>query len=152
MLTRSELPENPVVLSVLDHDGQRHRIQAERVRGGNIRMTCSCGSNRADGWCEHQVQLLCMRYDNVVERSEEVEFHFEDVVMGTPLADLADDVDLAASDYRKALEAIGAKVPLGFDSVKLQRIAELASDLASAAIHLERALGRFKRRLATGPA
>jgi hypothetical protein len=72
--------------------------------------------------------------------------------MGTPLADLADDVDLAVADYRQALEAIGAKVPFGFDSVKLQRVAELASDLASAATHLESALGRFKRKLATGPA
>jgi hypothetical protein len=152
MLTRSELPENPVVLAVRDHDGRQHRIQTERVRGGNVRMTCTCDANRSDGWCAHQVQLLCMRYDTVVERSEDAEYHFEDVVMGTALADLADDVDLAMGDYEKALDAMGLKRPAGLEPVKLQRVAELASDLAEAASHLEGALGRFKKKLAAGSA
>jgi hypothetical protein len=150
MLTRSELPENPVVLAVQDGDGRQHRIHTERVRGGKIRMTCSCDSNRAAGWCDHQVQLLCLRYDIVVERSEDMEFHFEDVVMGTPLADLADDVDVALGDYQKALDAIGLKRLAGLDSAKLHRVAEMASDLAEAANHLESALERFRKRLAAG--
>jgi len=150
MLTRSELPQNPVVLAVQDGDGRQHRIHTERVRGGKIRMTCSCDSNRAAGWCDHQVQLLCMRYDIVVERSEDAEFHFEDVILGTALADLADDVDVALGDYRKALDAIGLKRPAGLDSAKLQRIAEMAADLSEAANHLESALGRFRKSLAVG--
>jgi hypothetical protein len=150
MLTRSELPENPVVLAVEDGGGRKHTIVTERVRGGKIRMTCSCEASRSDGWCHHQVQLLCMRYDAVVDRSEDAEFHFEDVVMGTPLADLADDLDVALLDYEKALSAMDAKRPAGLDGAKLQRIAELATDLAEAATHLEQALGRFKRKLASG--
>jgi hypothetical protein len=152
MLTRSELPENPVVLAVQDGDGRQHRIQTERVRGGKIRMTCSCDANRAAGWCDHQVQLLCLRYDIVVERSEDMEFHFEDVVIGTPLADLADDVDVALAEYQNALDAIGLKRPVGLDSAKLHRVAEMASDLAEAANHLESALERFRKRLAAGHA
>lgn len=34
-----------------------------------------------------------MRYDLVAERSEELELQFEDIVTGTPLADLADEVE-----------------------------------------------------------
>lgn len=150
MLTRSELPENPVILAVQDGDGRQYHIHTERMRGGKIRMTCSCEANHADGWCGHQVQLLCMRYDNVVDRSEDAEFHFEDVVMGTALADLADDVDVALADYRKAFDRMNAKTPAGLESPKLQRVAELAADLAEAATHLDAALGRFKKKLAAG--
>jgi len=150
MLTRSELPENPVVLAVRDHDGRQHRIQTERVRGGKVRMTCSCEANRSDGWCAHQIQLLCLRYDTVVERSEEVEFQFEDVVMGTALADLADELDLAMSDYQHALDAMAQKQTVCLDCAKLREIAELSTDLADAATHLEGALGRFKKRIAAG--
>ncbi len=152
MLTRSELPENPVTLAVRDPDGPEHVIVTERIRGGHIRMTCSCGGSRTDGWCRHQVQLLCMRYDSVVDRSEDVEFHFEDVVMGTPLADLADDLDVALIGYQSALDAMNAKCPSGLDSSKLHKVIDLASTLADAAAHLDTALNRFKKRLAAGTA
>ena len=39
MLTRSELPENPVVLVLQDTDGRQNVVTTERVRGGKIRMT-----------------------------------------------------------------------------------------------------------------
>jgi hypothetical protein len=58
-------------------------------------------------------QLLCLRYDGVTERDSEAEFHFEDVVMGTPLADIADEVDLALADYDAALKAFEARRPAG---------------------------------------
>jgi hypothetical protein len=147
MLTRSELPENPVALSVADAEG-RHVVTAERVRGGEVRIACTCRASTAEGWCRHQVQLLCLRYDAVIERDSEAEFHFEDVVMGTPLADLADEVDLALTDYGNALKELEAKRQSGFDPGGLSRLAELATDLAQAASHLERALARFRKRLA----
>jgi hypothetical protein len=150
MLTRSELPENPVVLAVEDADGRKHRVTTERIRGGRIRMVCTCEASRSDGWCRHQVQLLCLRYDAVVERIEEAEFHFEDVVMGTPLADIADEVDLALGDYQAALAAIGQKRPSALAGEALRRTAEMAGDLAEAATHLDRTLSRFKKKLAAG--
>lgn len=150
MLTRSELPENPVAIAVEDADGRRHRVTTERVRGGRIRMICTCDASRSDGWCRHQVQLLCLRYDCVVDRSEEAEFHFEDVVMGTPLADIADEVDVALGDYHIALAAIGQQRPLSLAGEALRRAAEMATDLAEAATHLDRALDRFKKKLAAG--
>lgn len=150
MLTRSELPVNPVVLAVRDADGHLHTVTAERVRGGKIRMTCTCDASRASGWCEHEVDLLCTRYDAVVDGSDDLEFRFEDVVMGTPLADTADEVDVALADLRKALGDFDAKRPTGLDGDKLRRIAELAADLADAALHLDGTLARFRKRLAAG--
>jgi len=150
MLTRSELPENPVILTVGDASGHQYKVTAERVGGGRIRMVCSCDASRADGWCGHQVQLLCMRYDNVVSRSEDQEFHFEDIILGTPLADVADEVDLALVEYRNALRNIEAKRPDGLSENELRMVAELATDLVEAANHLNGALARFKKRLASG--
>jgi hypothetical protein len=149
MLTRSELPANPVALQVADAEG-RHVVTAERVRGGQVRIDCTCRSNAAQGWCNHQIQLLCLRYDAVVERDSEAEFHFEDVVMGTPLADIADEVDLALADYDAALKAFEARRPAGLDAGRLRQVADLATDLAHAANHLDGALARFKKRLASG--
>jgi hypothetical protein len=152
MLTRSELPENPVVLAVQDEDGRKCTVTTERVRGGRIRMLCTCDANRASGWCRHQVRLLCMRYDGVLEHSETDEFYFEDVVMGTALADLADEVDVALEEYEAALDRIDIRRPAGTESSALRAVAELAADLADAATHLDATLIRFRKRLATGAA
>ena len=151
MLTRSELPANPVALQVANAEG-RHVVTAERVRGGQVRIDCTCRSNAAQGWCNHQIQLLCLRYDAVVDRDSEAEFHFEDIVMGTPLADLADEVDLALTNYEAALKALETKRAAGFDPGRLRQLTELATDLAGAAAHLDNALGRLRKRLAVGRA
>jgi hypothetical protein len=119
MLTRSELPENPVALPVADASGQ-HLVTAERIRGGHIRIHCTCAAHAADGWCRHQIELLCLRYDAVTERDSEAEFHFEDVVMGTPLADIADEVDLALADYDAALKAGHLQKPPCFAAGMIQ--------------------------------
>jgi hypothetical protein len=150
MLTRSELPENPVVLAVHDADGRKHTVTTERIRGGKIRMVCTCDDCRSHGWCRHQVELLCMRYDAVTSRSEDAEFHFEDIVMGTPLADAADEVDVALADYESALRALDQKRPAGFEDGKLRVTAELATDVAEAATHLDTAIARFRKRLDSG--
>ena len=150
MLTRSELPENPVSFAVEDPDGRRHRIVTERMRGGSVRMTCSCAASASQGWCRHKVELLCLRYDHLAERDEELEFRFEDIVAGTSIADVADEVDLALADYDKALASLTKNVPTAFESQTLRHVADLASDLADAARQLEVALGRFRKRLAAG--
>jgi hypothetical protein len=149
VLTRSELPENPVTLRVADGP-ERHAVTAERVRGGQVRIGCTCRASAAQGWCSHQIQLLCLRYDAVTERDSEAEFHFEDVVMGTPLADLADAVDLALAEYEAARAALEAERAAGLDPGALRRLADLATDLAEAASHLDGALARFRKRLAAG--
>jgi hypothetical protein len=150
MLTRSELPENPVVLTVVGQDGRRHTITTERVRGGRIRMACTCDASRAQGWCRHQVDLLCTRYDALANRNEDVEFHFEDIVMGTPLADTADEVDMALAEYEEALRALEGTGGVPPDGALLRTVAERASDLAAAATQLDGALARFRKRLASG--
>jgi hypothetical protein len=152
MLTRSELPQNPVILAVRDPDGSHHDVVTERVRGGHVRMTCSCSDSRSAGWCRHQVRLLCMRYEAVVDRTEEVEFQFEDVVTGTSLADLADDLDVALSGYETALEEMSSKRPQGVDVAKIHRVRDLAAALVDAAAELDNALDRFRKKLAQGAA
>jgi hypothetical protein len=148
MLTRSELPENPVALSVTDENGQLQVITAERVRGGRVRIGCTCRASAEDGWCRHQVQLLCMRYDGVEQRDDEAEFHFEDIVMGTPLADLADEVDVALSDFAKSVEGLEAARRDSMAPDQLRRLAEIAREVAEAASHLEGTLARFRKKLA----
>jgi hypothetical protein len=152
MLTRSELPENPVVLAVRDDDGRKHTVTTERVRGGKVRMTCTCDASRSQGWCRHQIELLCTRYDAVANRSEDIEFHFEDIVMGTPLADAADEVDVALADYEAALRSLEQTRPAGLEGAKLRVVADLAADLAEAAGQLDAAIARFKKRLASSVA
>jgi hypothetical protein len=152
MLSRSELPENPVVFAVQDKDGRKYTVTTERVRGGRIRMTCTCHASRTEGWCRHQVALLCLRYDDVVERGDSSEFHFEDIVMGTPLADTADEVDVATEEYERALKAMDESRPKGLDSESLQILSERAGDLADAATQLAKAVDRLKKRLASGAA
>jgi uncharacterized Zn finger protein len=149
MLTRSELPENPVVLNVAGAAGERHRVTTERLRGGKIRMICTCDASAAEGWCRHQVELLCMRYDSVIERDETAEFHFEDIVMGTPLADTADEVELALDEFDQALTAL-MKRPPGTDPADLRTMAGLADAVAEASRQLDRALERLRKRLAGG--
>jgi hypothetical protein len=150
MLTRSELPENPVVLAVRDADGRHHTVTTERLRGGKIRMVCTCDGSQSAGWCQHQVQLLCMRYEAVVDRCEDAEYRFEDIVMGTPLADVADEVEVALADFQKALRGIDTNRPAGLGGDELRRLAESASDLAEAATHLDSTIMRFKKKLAAG--
>jgi hypothetical protein len=150
MLTRSELPENPVVLVIRDTDGHQNVVTTERVRGGKIRMTCTCDQGDSLGWCEHRVQLLCLRYDSVVESSDDMEFHFEDIVMGTPLADCADEVEVALADFRAVLCALDTKHPPVLNGDGLRALADRARDLADATTQLEIVLGRFRKQLAAG--
>lgn len=150
MLTRSELPENPVVLTVRDPDGGHHTVTTERLRGGRLRMGCSCAAHAGQGWCRHQIELLCLRYGTIVEPTDEAEYHFEHLVMGTPLADLADDLDLALEDYAKAVQALDARRPAGLGGDALRRFADLASDVAEAATQLDQAVARFRKKLAAG--
>src|SRR5919202_65959 len=130
MLTRSELLDNPVVLALADGKDGRCTVRIERVRGSQIRMQCDCARNAQEGWCPHQVDLLCLRYDRVVDRDPEIEFQFEDIVMGTPLADVADELDMAFGDYQRAWQAFLAKRVVGTVAPgQLATVAELALDL-----------------------
>ncbi|HVL72570.1 MAG TPA: hypothetical protein VM434_11885 [Beijerinckiaceae bacterium] len=150
MLTRSELPENPVVLALAGEDGRPLPVEVERVRGGLVRMRCGCGENAAQGWCRHQVELLCLRYDRVLGRDPELEFQLEDIVMGTPLADLADELDLAAAEHAQAWKALEAC--RGAAERHPGAVAERAADLADAARRLDVAVARFRKRLAAADA
>jgi hypothetical protein len=151
MLTRSELTRNRVAMTVEDGSG-RHAIVAERRRGGLVHMACSCAESAAEGWCRHQLDLLCLRYDAVVEKDDEAEFHFEDIVLGTPLADTADEVDLALSTYREALAAVAKRPVHDLSPETLGLVADHAADLAEAGRLLAAALGRLTRKLAAARA
>lgn len=146
MLTRSELLENPAVLTVSARDGP-HTVTTERLRGGRIRMTCTCADGARQGWCLHRVRLLCLRYDDVVGSSQDGELRFEEIVTGTPLADAADELELAIADYESARQAL-AVLPPAFDPATLKDVATRAGDLAEAARLLERSIERLRKRLA----
>jgi hypothetical protein len=147
MLTRSELTRTRVAM-VLEDSGGRHRVTTERVRGGQVRMTCTCTASVAEGWCAHQLELLCLRYGGVVEKDEDAEFHFEDIVLGTPLAETADEVDIAMVACREALAAIAGRTVGDFSAASLVHLSDHAADLGDASRTLASALGRLMRRLA----
>ncbi len=151
MLTRSELTRNRVAMTVEDGAG-REEVVAERKRGGLVRMGCSCAGNAADGWCRHQLDLLCLRYDAVVAKDDDAEFHFEDIVLGTALADTADEVDVGLSAYREALAAIAARPARDLSPETLGLVADHAADLAEAGRALAAAIGRLTRKLAAARA
>lgn len=149
VLTRSELEVNPVVLEIASSDGTRRTITTERTRGNRLAMSCTCDDCKRDGWCRDQVQLLCLRYDRVADGDPEIELRFEDLVVGTALADLADEVDLALADYETAAASMEKARPHDLTRAGLHRIADLASQMAEAARQLDTALTRFKRKLAS---
>jgi hypothetical protein len=148
MLSRSELPENPVALTVAAAEGVFNVI-TERIVGGRIRMACSCAESGVEGWCGHRLRLLCMRYDDVVGQSADDEYRFEDIVIGTPLADAADEVDLALSEFAEARRALDERSAARL--ADLPALAAAASRFADVARELDRALDRLRRRLAGGP-
>jgi hypothetical protein len=152
VLTRSELQHNPVALSVVGPDGQAHTVTAERVAGERVRITCSCQAGAADGWCRHALDLLCLRYDHVVGLDDDLAYRFEDLVCGTPLADLADEIDAARSEFERALATLRVTGRPAFEPESLRSTAHAATDLADAALHLDHALERFRRRLAAARA
>lgn len=148
MLTRSELPENPVHFAVRGEDGQTLTVSAERLRSGKIRLDCSCQGSAVQGWCRHQVDLLCLRYEGLTERREELELQFEDIVMETPLADLAGEVEAGIGDYVAAVGALRSSPLAALDHDALARVGGLAADLADTAQQLDAAIGRFRKKLA----
>jgi hypothetical protein len=149
VLTRSELEVNPVVMEIVTSDGTRRSIKAERIRGNRLAISCTCEDCRREGWCREQIDLLCLRYERVVDAEPDSELRFEDLVVGTALADLADEVDLALSDYETATAALENARTRDLTRTSLQRTADLASQLAEAARQLDGAIARFKRKLAS---
>lgn len=149
MLTRSELVVTEVVTEVASQAGGRSSVRTQRTRGNRLSVTCTCEGYRRDGWCRDQIELLCLRYDSVLDRDPDAELHFEDLVIGTALADLADEVDLAMSEYEAARNALARAPQDDLTAPALRRIADLASDLKEAAHRLDDALARFKRNSAT---
>lgn len=146
MLTQCELVESKVSLTLNASDGV-HRVSAERLRGGRMRLDCSCRESSRHGWCLHRVRLLCLHYNDIVGCSQDEALRFEELVTGTPLAETADEVDLALTDYETARKAL-ASVPAPFEGGGLRTISARAADLAEAARQLDRAVERLKRRLA----
>ena len=148
MLTKSELTRTCVAVTVQDSSG-RHVVNTRRGRGGQVDMACTCTVNAEKGWCGHQLDLLCLRYDAVVEQDSNAEFHFEDIILGTALADTADEVDVAIAAYRDALAAIERYRSSDLSAEGLSVLADEAAELSAASRALATALGRLRRKLET---
>lgn len=147
MLTRSELVVDQVTVEMVTVRGDRVSVQTRRTRGNRLSMTCTCEDHRRDGWCRDQIDLLCLRYDRIADRDQDVELQFEDLVIGTAAADLADEVDLALTDFEAASAALMKASLRDLSAPELRRTGDLAANLSETARQLDEAIARFKRRL-----
>jgi hypothetical protein len=146
MLTKSELTRTCVAMTVEDATG-RHLVTTRRGRGGQVSMSCTCEAHGAEGWCLHQVDLLSLRYGAVVEQDNDAEFHFEDIILGTALAEAADEVDVALASHRDALAALARHQTADMSSDALLLLADRAADVSDASRILATSLGRLRRKL-----
>ena len=146
MLALAELERNPVAIEVVD-DAGHHMVSAERGKYGKVRLTCQCPMSWSDGWCRHRLNLLCFRYDCVVDGSARTRRAFEQIVAGTSLHSAGDEADRALRAFDECLAVFDAHRPVRIVGRDLGRFAEFASDLAACSGELVESLDRFRHLL-----
>jgi len=146
MVPLSELARNPVALTVSD-DGEERSLSAERGASGKVWLTCSCASSTAEGWCNHRIDLLCLRYGATVGTSAASKQAFEQIVTGTALGHAGRSADRALKAFADCLAAFDAQRPANVAGRNLGKFTDLVSDLAACASELEDALGTLRRLL-----
>jgi hypothetical protein len=142
----SELGRNPVEFTVAE-GGQSHQISAERGPSGKVWLTCQCDDGHANGWCQHRIELLCFRYDQIGTTTAEARRAFEAIVTGTTLGNAGRDADRALSAFAQCLKVFDQRRPANPVGRDLGKFTDLVSDLATAAGELEDALGNLRRLL-----
>ncbi|GGK25075.1 hypothetical protein [Salinarimonas ramus] len=151
MLTRSDLPEEPVALTIRGAEGHEHKVTVGRRAAGGVSLTCSCAMFSRETWCRHTVDVLCMRLRALGITDPDAEFALETAVMGTKAEDVAHELDRALIAYSRALERLDASRSASLAADAIETMAGIARDLADAATTLADAALRFRRALAAAP-
>lgn len=145
--TLGQLCQNPVAFRVGPTGDSAVTITAERLDGGQVRMTCTCQERTKQGWCQHCVDLLCFRFDNIVIAGDAPTSAFRAIVSGTGLQHDARGVQAAAEKFNTSLKSFEGLRPHEVSGVNLHHFTDLVTDLAVTASELEEAIGRLQRRL-----
>jgi hypothetical protein len=146
MVALAALERNPVAFEVVDEAGH-HSVSAERGKHGKVWLTCQCPTSWSDGWCRHRVNLLCFRYDALIDGSARARRAFEQIVAGTSLHSAAEDADNALKAFDASIVAFDSRRPDRIVGRDLGRFAESASDLAAVTGELVDALDKLRRLL-----
>ncbi|WP_372425355.1 hypothetical protein [Salinarimonas chemoclinalis] len=151
MLTRTDLPDDPVTLTVTGAEGHQHTLTVAREVGGGVQLACSCAMFSREAWCRHAVDVLCMRLRALGVADDALDFALESAVIGTRAEDVAHDLDRALIAYGRALQRFDASRSASLETDVLETMGALARDLADAAAALADAATRFRRALAAAP-
>lgn len=146
MVALAALERNPVAFEVID-DAGHHSVSAERGKYGKVWLTCQCPTSWSDGWCRHRVNLLCFRYDSLVDGNARARRAFEQIVLGTTLHAAAKDTDHALKAFDACLTAFDSRRPGSIVGRDLARFSDAAADLAAVASELVDALEKLRRLL-----
>jgi uncharacterized Zn finger protein len=145
MVPTNQLAEDAVSLTI-DADGAV--VTAKRGAAGKVWLSCTCAEAAAEGWCQHEVALLCGRTDGVAAADHAGLKVFEQIVGGTRVQEAGQALDTATVAFDEGLRAFDAKRPQMVSGRNLGNFADLITDLAACAGELEDASGSLRRLLA----
>lgn len=145
----AELARDTVVCRVAASEAS-HEVHVQRFRSGQVGMTCDCTESLQQGWCQHRVDLLCKRYDTILDSDPEMRLALDRILGGTLLEEDALRLDGLVSAFNESLAAFDAGRPNNILGDNLATFTELVSDLAAVSADLEDAIGRLRRRFEVG--
>ena len=146
MVSVAKLGSESVTLSGSEGD-QPFRVTAKRGAGGKLWLTCSCPRADRDGWCNHEIDLLCGRYDAVSTPDQSSRETFVEIVGGTSVSDAGQALDRATRAFDDCVKVFDQRRPRDTTGRNLSKFADLITDLAACAAELEEAAGGFRRLL-----
>lgn len=145
MLTHSDLPEMPVVLTVTGAEGHEHTVAVTRRPGAEVGLSCSCAMFAQEAWCRHVVDVLCMRLRALGVAGGDLAFALESAVVDTKAEDAAHELDRSLIGYARALARFDESRSGSLASDTLETVSTSARDVAEAATTLADAATRFRR-------
>ena len=146
MVSVAKLASESVSLSGSEGD-HPFRVTAKRGAGGKLWLTCSCPRADRDGWCNHELDLLCGRYEAVGAADRGLRETFTQIVGGTSVSDAGQALDRATRAFDDCLKVFDQGRPREANGRNLRKFTDLITDLAACAAELEEATGGFRRLL-----
>ena len=144
MVAVGRLASESVSLSV-GEGATSNRVTARRGAAGKVWLTCTCAPADANGWCVHEVDLLCGRFANVGPADHASRAAFVEIVGGTQVSDAGQALDRAAGAFDACLLIFDKRRPRDIAGLNLGKFADLIADLAACSAELEDATSAFRR-------
>jgi len=145
MVPTNQLTEDTVTLTLATEGAT---VTAKRGAAGKVWLSCTCDAAAAEGWCHHEVALLCGETDGIATSDRAALKVFDQIVGGTRVQEAGRAVDRASTAFDEGLKTFDAKRPQVVSGREPGNFAEIITDLAACAGELEDASGSFRRLLA----